>query len=92
MQVENEIFVRIAPRSVSRGMSMAYFSYHATVRRLLREGRLLGYRVVEEYRGIRPALLLFFDDARHPVMPIREHRFAEYLPYLSEWERDNGGR
>ena len=61
---------------------MAYFSYHAVARRLIAEGRLLGFRIVPEYRGIRPALLLFFDDARHPVMPIREHRFHEYLPLL----------
>lgn len=69
---------------------MAYYSYHATVRRMIREGKLRGYRIVEEHRGIRPALLLFFDDARHPVMPIREHRFSEYLPLLSAWERENG--
>ncbi|MBO7292764.1 MAG: thermostable hemolysin delta-VPH [Clostridia bacterium] len=61
---------------------MAYFSYHAVARRLIAEGRLRGYRIVPEYRGIRPALLLLFDDDRHPVMPIREHRFSEYLPLL----------
>ena len=61
---------------------MPYFNYHATVRRLIREGRLTGFRLVADYHGIRPALLLFFDDARHPVMPIREHRFHEYLPLL----------
>ena len=66
---------------------MGYFNYHAAVRRMIREGRLRGYRILDSYRGIRPALLLFFDDARHPVMPIREHRFSEYLPLLAEWER-----
>lgn len=65
---------------------MAYFSYHAVARRLIAEGRLLRYQIVSEYHGIRPALLLFFDDDRHPVMPIREHRFHEYLPLL-EGER-----
>ncbi len=74
---------------------MGYYSYHGAVRRLLREGKLLGYRMVEEHRGIRPALLLFFDDERHPVMPIREHRFSEYLPILAAWEQEkkkSGGR
>ena len=61
---------------------MAYFSYHATAKRLIREGRLRGYRFVPEYRGIAPVLLLFFDDPRHPVMPIRAHRFGEYLSLL----------
>ncbi len=63
---------------------MPYFNYHATAKRLIAEGRLLGYRIVDDYRGIRPALLLFFEDARHPVMPIREHRFDEYLGLLRE--------
>ncbi len=67
---------------------MGYFNYHATVRRLIREGRLRGYRIVDRYRGISPALLLFFDDERRPVVPIREHRFAEYLPLLREWENE----
>ena len=62
---------------------MPYFNYHATAKRLIREGRLTGFRFVPEYRGISPALLLFFDDPRHPVMPIREHRFSEYLTLLS---------
>ena len=47
------------------------------------DGRLIGFRFVDEYRGIAPALLLFFDDPRHPIMPIRAHRFAEYLPLLT---------
>ena len=67
---------------------MGYFSYHAMVRRLIREGRLQGYRIVPVYRGISPALLLFFDDARRPVLPIREHKFDEYLPLLRAWENE----
>ena len=63
---------------------MAYFNYHATAKRLIREGKLRGYVVVEKYKNISPALLLFFDDARHPVMPIREHRWEEYVGFLNE--------
>lgn len=62
---------------------MPYFNYHATVRRLLRENKLTGMRLVENYHGISPALLLFFDDPRHPVMPIREHRFDEYFSLIA---------
>ena len=69
---------------------MGYFNYHALVRRLIREGRLRGYRIVESYHGISPALLLFFDDARHPILPIREERFAEYLPLLEAREKQKG--
>ena len=66
---------------------MPYFNSPATARRLIREGRLTGFRFAREYRGIRPALLLYFDDPRHPVMPIREHRFADYIPLLSGQEK-----
>ena len=62
---------------------MAYFSYHATAKRLIAEGKLRSFRIVEEYHGISPALLLLFDDPKHPVMPIREERFPEYLPILT---------
>lgn len=61
---------------------MPYFSYHATARRLLAEGKLVHYYFTENHRGICPALVLIFADELHPVMPIREHRFAEYLALL----------
>lgn len=62
---------------------MPYFNYHATAQHLLRAGKLRDLRVVERYHGISPALLLYFDDAAHPVMPIREHRFDEYFSLIA---------
>ena len=61
---------------------MPYFNYHATAKRLIAEGKLIGYYFAKNYRGISPALVLLFDDFRRPAMPIREARFAEYLPLL----------
>ena len=61
---------------------MAYFNYHATAKRLIREGKLISWEIVGEYNGISPAMVLFFDDNQHPVMPIREARFYEYFPLL----------
>lgn len=61
---------------------MPYFNYHATAKRLIREGRLTDYYLTERHGKISPALVLVFDDARHPVMPIRPHRWEEYLPLL----------
>ena len=66
---------------------MGYFNYHAIAKKLILEGKLLSYKVVENYNGISPALLLFFDDARHPVMPIRKHKFAEYFAILESLEK-----
>ena len=61
---------------------MAYFHYHATAKRLIAEGKLKRYYFTERYRHIAPALVLIFDDDKHPVMPVREERFDEYLPLL----------
>lgn len=61
---------------------MAYYSYHGTARRLLAEGRLTAWYYTEAHNRIRPALVLVFDDIRHPRMPLREYRWPEYLPLL----------
>lgn len=63
---------------------MPYFNYHAKAKSLIKDGKLRGYIFVEEYNGISPALILFFDDIKRPIMPIREHRFSEYLDLLKE--------
>ena len=69
---------------------MPYFNYHATAKALIANGKLKGYRIVERHGNIAPALLLYFDDEKHPLMPIREHRFAEYLPLLYGVDRVKG--
>ena len=58
-----------------------YFNYHATAKRLIAEGRLTGYRFLDEYNGISPCLLLLFDN--HRPMPIRQYRWEEYLPLIN---------
>ena len=57
-----------------------YYNYHAQIKRLILEGRLEGYQFVDEYNGIKPALVLYF--AGHKPMPVRDYRWEEYLPYL----------
>lgn len=57
---------------------MPYFNYHATAKRLIAAGKLKGYYFTPRHGRISPALVLLFDDAKHPVMPIREHRWGEY--------------
>ena len=58
---------------------MPYFNYHAVAKRLVAQGKLLDYYITDRYKRISPALVLVFDDPSHPVMPIREHRWEEYL-------------
>ncbi len=61
---------------------MAYFSYHAVAKRLLAQGKLTGFFYTQRYRNIGPALVLLFDDAQHPVMPIRPAHWQDYTPLL----------
>lgn len=63
---------------------MSYYNYHATAKRLISEGKLKRWYITENYHGISPALVLVFEDERHPVMPIRAHRFDEYRPLLEK--------
>ena len=65
---------------------MPYFNYHATAKRLIREGKLIHYYITERHGSIAPALVLCFDDEKHPVMPIREERWEEYWGVLRELE------
>lgn len=64
---------------------MGYFNYHAKAKNLIKEGHLIGYEIVKEYHKISPALLLFFDSGL--IMPIREHRFNEYLALFQDLKK-----
>lgn len=61
---------------------MPYYNYHATARTLIEQGKLVGWYITEKHNAITPALVLLFDDFKHPVMPIREHRWNEYISIL----------
>lgn len=63
---------------------MGYFSYHNTAKRLIKERKLIGYYYAERHNAISPALVLVFNDQKHPVMPIRKERWVEYLNLLLE--------
>jgi len=58
-----------------------YYNYHATAHRLISEGRLTGYEMLDSYHKITPCLLLYFDN--HKPMPIRDYRWTEYLPMFT---------
>ncbi|MBP3619837.1 MAG: thermostable hemolysin delta-VPH [Clostridia bacterium] len=54
-----------------------YFNYHAKIKRLIEQGHCVGFERLEEYHKISPCILIYFDNKK--PMPIREHRFEEYL-------------
>ena len=60
-----------------------YFNYHAKVRRLIEQGQAVGFEFLEEYHKISPSLLIYFKDSQ--PMPIRAHKFDEYLFLLAKF-------
>lgn len=64
---------------------MAYFNYHATAKKLIQSGKLIRYYFTEKHNEISPALVLVFNDPFHPVMPIRQHRWEEYLTLINKY-------
>jgi len=40
------------------------------------------FETVENYNGISPALVLYFDNA--PPMPVREHKWEEYFKLIDK--------
>lgn len=61
---------------------MAYFNYHAKIKKKILEGKLKSYEIVKEWNGISPALVFYFFDA--PPMPVREYKFQEYFDFLDK--------
>lgn len=59
---------------------MSYYNYHAQIKKLILSGKLTGYKFVDDYNGIRPALVLYFSN--HRPMPVRSYRWQEYIPLL----------
>ena len=59
-----------------------YYSYHATIKKLIKEGKLLGYYFTKKHNSISPALVLVFNDSKHHIMPVRQYRWKEYKDVL----------
>ena len=64
---------------------MGFFNYHATVKKMIREGKLTGYYYTERYKNIGPALILLFNDRRRNKAPIRPHKWLEYEELIDEF-------
>lgn len=61
---------------------MAYYNYHAKAKNLIATGHLIHFEITENWNGIKPALVLYFDNNR--PMPIREYMFDDYLSILQK--------
>lgn len=63
-----------------------YFNYHSKVKKIINEDQITKIEILSEYNGIKPAMLIHFKN--HPPMPIREHKWDEYIAYLNSLEKN----
>lgn len=59
-----------------------YYNYHAKAKQLIKDGHLIKQEIVDNWNGIKPALVLYFDN--HRPMPIRQYRWDEYIKFGEE--------
>lgn len=63
------------------------YPYHNTIKKRIKNGELIGYDFVNEYKNIGECLLLHFSSPPFE-RPIRPHKYAEYVDILIEWKRN----
>lgn len=54
-----------------------YYNYHAKAKQLIKDGHLIHVEIVDDWNGISPAMVLYFDNNK--PMPIRQYRWDEYM-------------
>lgn len=60
------------------------YPYHNKIKQRIANRELISYEYLDEYRNIKPCLLLHFDT--NPITrPIRSYRFEEYEQILKDF-------
>ncbi|MEI8204714.1 MAG: hypothetical protein WCH34_16970 [Bacteroidota bacterium] len=59
------------------------YPYHNKIKQRIHNKELTGYEYVDEYKTIKPCLLLYFSTEPY-IRPIRKHRFEEYELIIQE--------
>lgn len=62
-----------------------FLNYHAKAANLIKTGHLVRYDFLDEYRGISPCLMFYFDN--NVPMPIRKHKFFYYYKVITGLKR-----
>ena len=60
---------------------VGYFNYHSKIKKLIRNGELISFEIVDSYKNIAPAMILYFKN--HSPIPVREEHFDEYLQLMN---------
>ena len=59
-----------------------YYSYHGQIKKKIKNGELLKYEYIDEYKNYGRVLMIYFKDGTKKF--IREYRFIEYYPILQK--------
>ena len=59
------------------------YPYHNKIKQRINNRELLSYEYLDNYKGIKPCLLLHFS-TEPKTRPVREHRFDEYDKLLNQ--------
>lgn len=62
------------------------YPYHNTIKKRIRNGELISYEFVDNYKKIGECLLLVFSTPPFEK-PIRPHKYHEYTDILIDWKR-----
>jgi hypothetical protein len=62
------------------------FPYHNKCKKLIKEGHLINWEIVQKWNKIPNALILYFDN--HRPIPIRDYRHEEYMQILQSQKQD----
>lgn len=63
-----------------------YFNYHSKVKQVIEDDVITKIEIVDNWNRISPAMVIYFKN--HNPMPIREHKWDEYIEYLSTENSD----
>jgi len=61
--------------------TVSYYGYHQKIKQRIAAGELTGFEYVDQYKQIKPCLLLYFS-TDPMVRPIRESKFPMYEELL----------
>ena len=62
------------------------YPYHNHNKKRIKNGELVGFQIVPNYKNIGECLLLYFKTPPF-TRPVRPARYAEYLPFLKRWKK-----
>ncbi len=66
------------------------YSYHNTIKKRIKNGELIGFDYIENYKNVGRCLLLYFCTPPFE-RPIRPHKYYIYQEILDNWSK-NGGK